>query len=343
MADKRAALFGYYAKGVNKTATYAEVDQVVARFADRSLNSVSPSQLMADGRYLHEWFGRNQANLERNVEGIVRDGMTAARDPHAIVEAEMRARELYDEKFKEETDAERKEQDEETRKAREEEQAARDEKRNEILEGLSEDQKELKQAEFERQDEEIKAREDAEDEARREAQRREDEEITRQKETGEYYYGFKVLNEDGSNPNEPQDTEEVKEAKRYASAAADFAGVSDAYEGVSTRLEVVRSLDSAVKLAAPAWIAALNGDRSALTYNMAAAHAANMDRTMEDAQKMGPSALFGAIEMFASGTSQTAPFIGEVNSGMTPGQLNQTLTHYEAQRARRMRGTTRTR
>lgn len=343
MADKRAALFGYYAKGVNKTSTYAEVDQVVARFADRGLNSASPSQLMADGRYLHEWFGRNQANLERNVEGIVRDGMVAARDPHAIVEAEMRARELYDEKFKEETDAERKERDEEIRKTREEEQAARDEKRNEILEGLSEDQKELKQAEFERQDEEIKAREDAEDEARREAQRREDEEITRQKESGEYYYGFKVLNEDGSNPNEPQDTEEVKEAKRYASAAADFAGVSDAYEGVSTRLEVVRSLDSAVKLAAPAWIAALNGDRSALTYNMAAAHAANMDRTMEDAQKMGPSALFGAIEMFASGTSQTAPFIGEVNSGMTPGQLNQTLTHYEAQRARRMRGTTRTR
>ena len=97
----------------------------------------------------------------------------------------------------------------------------------------------------------------------------------------------------------------------------------------------------------PAWIAALNGDPSGLAHNIAAGQAAVFSQARTEATDLGPQALAGIVEMAISGTSTQnaagAPFIGQVNSGMTQAELMQTLEHYEMQRARRGTGTTRVR
>lgn len=342
-AEKMAKNFELISRGNSRTRTSLEMDQLEDRFGGRNLNSISLDQLIADGKFLEGWWGRNQANLKHNVGRSIQLSGEIMRDPHAHLEAEQIAKELMEQREADEKEAEAEKAREEQRERDEAEKAARDEERNAILEGLSDDQKELKKAEFEREDKEREEAKKIEEDRIREQERAEEDRINEMKATGEYYYGFKVLNDDGTNPNDTEDSQQVKDAKSYAEQAANFAGVNDAYDGVLTRLTVLQSLDRNVQLAIPAWIAAANGNNYGLAHNIAAAQAANMDRTQEEARNLAPSALFGAIEMVASGTTQTAPFIGQVNSGMTPGQLNSTLTHYEAQRARRIGGTSRLR
>lgn len=341
-AEVFTRVFEATSKGA-RTDTEYEIDDLIRRFPGYNINTITLDQVMADGNFLQDWWGRNQASLKKNLDQTIEWTVATMRDPDSYLEAEGRAREALDAKEEEEAKAAKEKADEAKREQDEKERAARDEERNGILEGLSEDQKELKQAEFDRQDKERTDQEKIETDRIREEERAEKERVDALKATGEYYYGYKVLNEDATNPIEYEDSAQVAEAKRYTEKGAEFLGVGDAYDGVMSRLTVLQSLDSAVQLAIPAWKAALGGNFTGLMYNVAAAQAANTERVMTDAQEMGPSALFGALEMVASGTSQTAPFVGTVNSGMTPGQLNSTLTHYEAQRARRVGGTTRVR
>lgn len=343
LSGELTSAFQDQAAGRRVTGTELDMDQLMDRFKGRSLNTVTPEQLMSDGRFLDNWYNQNQSRLKTNFDAAVRDSISIGADPHAYLEAERIAKERIDEA----DEAKKKEEDEKRReeeqKRKDEERDKRDEERNKILEGLSDEQKELKQAEFEREDEEREERERAEEERRRELEQAEQARINEMKESGEYYYGYKVLGDDGTNPNEYQDSPQVAEAKRYTEAAAEFAGMSDAYSGIMTRLQVLMSLNSGVETALPAWIAAANGDRSGLNHNIAAAHAANQERVFAEAQGIGPSLLFGLVESVSAATANKGPFIGTVQSGMTPGQLNSTLTHYEAQRARRGTGTRRTR
>ena len=175
----------------------------------------------------------------------------------------------------------------------------------------------------------------------------ENERIEKAKADGSYYYGYKTFNDEGKNPNEIERSAEEKAFRSFLDSAADRVGLGDAVSGLGQTFDDARNIHEASQVAMPAWIAALNGDPSGLAHNIAAGQAAVFSQARTEATDLGPQALAGIVEMAISGASTQnaagAPFIGEVNSGMTQAELMQTLEHYEMQRARRGTGTTRVR
>lgn len=290
------------------------------------------------------WVGRNEDNLKINLNKAVAGASFVLEDPFAYLEAEQRARERIDAEEDKAREEAKTAQDE---KARAESDADREEIRKERAEAekdMTEEQKEAAKEEWDRID---KEKEDAikeRDAAKSERDQAESDRIAEAKATGEYYYGYKTLGADGSNPNEYEQSEQESEFRRYMSGAAEFTGLDGAYSGIMARVDVLQSLGSAVETAIPAWVAAANGDPSGLQYNIAAASAANITNTRAEAQALGPSALFGAIEMLASAsTGNQAPFVGTINTGMTGAELTNNLSHYENRRARQGGGTPRMR
>ena len=176
---------------------------------------------------------------------------------------------------------------------------------------------------------------------------RENERIERAKADGSYYYGYKVFNDEGADPREIERSKEETAFREFMGSAADRVGLGEAFEGLSKTFDDVRSINEASQIAMPAWIAALNGDPSGLAHNIAVGQAATISQARTEATDLGPEALAGILEMAISGGSASrgnnAPFIGEVNSGMTQAELMQTLEYYEMKRARRGTGTTRVR
>ena len=176
---------------------------------------------------------------------------------------------------------------------------------------------------------------------------RENERIERAKADGSYYYGYKVFNDEGADPREIERSKEETAFREFMGNAADRVGLGEAFEGLSKTFDDVRSINEASQIAMPAWIAALNGDPSGLAHNIAVGQAATISQARTEATDLGPEALAGILEMAISGGSvsrgNNAPFIGEVNSGMTQAELMQTLEYYEMKRARRGTGTTRVR
>lgn len=175
----------------------------------------------------------------------------------------------------------------------------------------------------------------------------ENERIEKAKADGSYYYGYQTFNDEGKNPNEIERSAEEKAFRSFMDSAADRVGLGDAVSGLGQTFDDARNIHEASQVAMPAWIAALNGDPSGLAHNIAAGQAAVFSQARTEATDLGPQALAGIVEMAISGASTQnaagAPFIGEVNSGMTQAELMQTLEHYEMQRARRGTGTTRVR
>lgn len=176
---------------------------------------------------------------------------------------------------------------------------------------------------------------------------RENERIERAKADGSYYYGYKVFDDEGRDPREIERSKEETAFREFMGNAADRVGLGEAFEGLSKTFDDVRSINEASQIAMPAWIAALNGDPSGLAHNIAVGQAATISQARTEATDLGPEALAGILEMAISGGSvsrgNNAPFIGEVNSGMTQAELMQTLEYYEMKRARRGTGTTRVR
>ena len=175
----------------------------------------------------------------------------------------------------------------------------------------------------------------------------ENERIEKAKADGSYYYGYQTFTDEGKNPNEIERSAEEKAFRSFLDSAADRVGLGDAVSGLGQTFDDARNIHEASQVAMPAWIAALNGDPSGLAHNIAAGQAAVFSQARTEATDLGPQALAGIVEMAISGASTQnaagAPFIGEVNSGMTQAELMQTLEHYEMQRARRGTGTTRVR
>ena len=193
----------------------------------------------------------------------------------------------------------------------------------------------------------VDEKEEKEQERLKRIEEQENERIEKAKADGSYYYGYQTFNDEGKNPNEIERSAEEKAFRSFMDSAADRVGLGDAVSGLGQTFDDARNIHEASQVAMPAWIAALNGDPSGLAHNIAAGQAAVFSQARTEATDLGPQALAGIVEMAISGASTQnaagAPFIGEVNSGMTQAELMQTLEHYEMQRARRGTGTTRVR
>lgn len=199
-------------------------------------------------------------------------------------------------------------------------------------------------------DEEKSANDEArqkEDERLKRIEDAENERIERAKADGSYYYGYKVFNEEGKDPREHKQSENETAFREFMSSASDRVGLGEAFSGLSQTFDDMRTIQRASEIAMPAYMAALNGDPSGLAYNIAVGQSQVISQTRSGFKELGPEALAGIIEMAISGGStggsNNAPFIGEVNSGMTQAELMQTLEYYEMKRARRGTGTTRVR
>ena len=193
----------------------------------------------------------------------------------------------------------------------------------------------------------VDEKEKKEQERLKRIEEQENERIEKAKADGSYYYGYQTFTDEGKNPNEIERSAEEKAFRSFLDSAADRVGLGDAVSGLGQTFDDARNIHEASQVAMPAWIAALNGDPSGLAHNIAAGQAAVFSQARTEATDLGPQALAGIVEMAISGASTQnaagAPFIGEVNSGMTQAELMQTLEHYEMQRARRGTGTTRVR
>lgn len=193
----------------------------------------------------------------------------------------------------------------------------------------------------------VDEKEKKEQERLKKIEEQENERIEKAKADGSYYYGYKTFNDEGKNPDEIERSAEEKAFRSFMDSAAERVGLGEAVSGLGQTFDDARSIHEASQIAMPAWIAALNGDPSGLAHNIAAGQAAVFSQARTEATDLGPQALAGIVEMAISGASTQnaagAPFIGEVNSGMTQAELMQTLEHYEMQRARRGTGTTRVR
>lgn len=291
------------------------------------------------------WFDRNGQKVMDNLTVASRRMADAVVDPDAYLEAEARARKELEEEFeaaKEKADEEAKEAKAEADKAEEE---ARREK--EKAEDEAAETEEEKEALKKQREEEAKARKeaaDAEAEAARAREKEESDRIEAAKADGSFYYGYKTFDAEGGNPNASEMSREETAFRSFLDSFGDRTGISPAISGVAKRFDVLRSIGEAAQTAAPAWIAALNGDPSGLAYNVAVGTAQVKKQAITEAEGLAPQALAGIMEMAVSrGNANNAPFIGEVNSGMTQAELMQTLEYYEGMRARRGTGTTRVR
>lgn len=305
------------------------------------LRRIDPRDLKA----LQDWAGVNSANLTKNLTGAIENVSSVLYDPKGYLEAEKRAKEAID---KEAEEAKAK-ADEEAKKAEDEKKKAEDEARKEAEKAEDEaaktdEQKEaLKVAREERKEAEAEAKK-AQQEKDSEAQKLEDERIAKLKESGEYYYGYKVFGDDGSNPNKREKSSEQSTVESSMSNIAGRVGIGGLVDKVISRASMVESIGQGVQTALPAWMAAANGDFSGLNHNAAVAGAMVLDSAEKEARDLIPVIAGDAFEaLVASGTSTPTygSFINNVYTGMSKSEFNSAIEEYQAKAARKGGGTAR--
>lgn len=349
----------------------------------RRLNGENLADSPVDLNFDMDWLARNQDNLERSYNRASEQVGMVYSDPEAYVEAEKRAREQIDKEREKEREAEKKKRDKEKddtfekedQRIEDERSKDKEEAKKELEEEKSKLQEERDKSEGDERDaidskiesvderiasveetvdEKFDEQKSVNDEARqaeedrlKKIEDRENERIEKAKADGSYYYGYKVFDDEGQDPRDIERSKEEDAFRDFMDSASGRVGLGDAFSGLGQTFDDVRRIGEAGQIAMPAWTAALNGDPSGLAHNIAVGQAAVIRQGREGATDLGPDALAGIIEMAISGsstgTSGNAPFIGEVNSGMTQAELMQTLEHYEMKRARRGTGTTRVR
>ena len=291
------------------------------------------------------WFDRNGQKVMDNLTVASRRMADAIVDPDGYLEAEARARKELEEEFeaaKEKADEEAKEAKAEADKAAEEARREKEKAEDEAAE--TEEEKEALKKQREEEAEARKEAADAEAEASRARAKEEEAKIEAAKADGSFYYGYKTFDAEGGNPNASEMSREETAFRSFLDSFGERTGIAPALSGVAKRFDVLRSIGEAAQTAAPAWIAALNGDPSGLAYNVAVGTAQVKNQAITEAAGLAPQALAGIVEMAVSrGNANNAPFIGEVNTGMNQAELMQTLEYYEGMRARRGTGTTRVR
>ncbi|ABF57499.1 putative tail measure protein [Corynebacterium phage P1201] len=305
------------------------------------LRRIDPRDLKA----LQDWAGVNSANLTKNLTGAIENVSSVLYDPKGYLEAEKRAKEAID---KEAEEAKAK-ADEEVKKAEDEKKKAEDEASKEIEKAedqaaTTDEQKEaLKVAREERKETEAEAKK-AQQEKDSEAQKLEDERISKLKESGEYYYGYKVFGDDGSNPNKREKSNEQSVVESSMSNIAGRVGIGGLVDKVISRASMVESIGQGVQTALPAWMAAANGDFSGLNHNAAVAGAMVLDSAEKEARDLIPVIAGDAFEaLVASGTRTPTygSFINNVYTGMSKSEFNSAIEEYQAKAARKGGGTAR--
>ena len=319
-------------------------DYMLSEFRRRA-NGETLADNPVDMRFDFGWFQRNQENLVENFGRTTRRIGDAIADPDAYLEAEARARKQLEEEFeaaKEKADADAKAAEDEAKKA--EDEAKREKEKAEDEAAASDEEREALKKQREEEAEARKEVADAEAEAAQKRTQEEEARIEAAKADGSFYYGYKTFDAEGGNPNTPERSREEDAFRSFMDSVGERTGLSETVSGIAKRFDMVRSIGEAAQTATPAWIAALNGDPSGLAYNVAVGTAQVRKNAVSGFQDLGPSALAGILEMAISGSnSNNAPFIGEVNTGLSEAQLIQTLEHYEGVRARKGTGTTRVR
>lgn len=312
-----------------------------------------------DTNYDSGWFDRNGQKLQANLGNAVNRAGAAFFSPKEYLEAERRAKEKLDAEIKAKEEAKKK-AEEDKRKAEEEakrkaEEEAKEKKEDsspnpdsdsdEVADKVSDVEtavdsqtEELSKAEEEKQKKE--------EEAQRKAEQAEQERIEKAKADGSYYYGYKVFNEQGKRPEEIKRTPEEAGVRSFLDSVGDRTGLGETFSNLGVWFDDFRAIGEAASFASPAWVAAINGDPSGLAHNVAVGQAQVVDMGVKGVSDLAPNAIAGIVEMAISGSSaggNNAPFIGQVNSGMTQAELMQTLETYEMRRSRKGTGTTRVR
>ena len=270
----------------------------------------------------------------------------------AVAEIETSRKEAVDKETKalqDEKEALRKERDEKVKEAKDEKakqdiKDAYEDKIDAVDDRIKETEKTVSKK-FDEQKGALDEQKKADEDRQREADRKEKERIEKAKADGSYYYGYEVMSEDGTPAEDRKVSGEEKAFRGFMESAGDRTGLGGIVSGIASYYDDAMLIKNAADTAFPAWMAALNGDPSGLAYNVAVGQSRVRNEAYNEAVDLGPNALAGIIEMAISGGSakNSAPFIGQVNSGMTQAELMQTLEHYETQRARRGTGTTRVR
>ncbi|WNY15152.1 tape measure protein [Rhodococcus phage MacGully] len=124
-------------------------------------------------------------------------------------------------------------------------------------------------------------------------------------------------------------TPEWKTAKSFGSVF----GLSNNFDKVEQKANVLNEIGNAAKGAAPAWIAALEGNPVPLTEQIGTASEAWRQKTSTDFSNFLPENAGGILESALSGLS--APLIGTVHTGMSQAQLVETMEDVENRKARR--------
>lgn len=296
-----------------------------------------------DTNYDAGWIDRNGNKLQANISRAIADGSNAASDPWGYLAAEEAAKERIeaekDQAREDAKNAEKEKSDEEKAKADEERKAERDKKLEEA--GDDEELKKTLQEGFDKEDKAAADEQAEADKVQQEKDRAEEERIKALKESGEYYYGYKVFGDDGKDPNEYERSEQENMAWEAGTQFADALGLEGG-DKLSKRVSMLQSLGSAVSTATPAWIAAANGDTSGLSHNIAVGTASALDDARAGSKEIAPGLMASALEgVLSTASLNTAPLVGTINTGMSEGQVYQVLDRYEARSARKRGGTPR--
>lgn len=306
-----------------------------------------------DTNYDSGWFDRNGKKLQANLGKAVNRASAAFLSPKEYLEAEKRAKAKLDEELKAKEEAKKK-AEEDKKRAQEEAKRKKEEKKpaskpdsdskkvadkvSDVETAVNSQTDKLSKAE---QAEQKKA-----EEAQRKAEQAEQKRIEKAKADGSYYYGYKVFNEQGKRPEEIKRTPEEVGVRSFLDSVGDRTGLGETFSNLGSWFDDFRAVGEAAAFATPAWVAAINGNPSGLAHNIAVGQAQVLDMGVKGVSDLGPEAIAGIIEMAISGSSaggNNAPFIGQVNSGMTQAELMQTLETYEMRRSRKGTGTTRVR
>ncbi|MDF9565269.1 hypothetical protein P5745_32585, partial [Bacillus cereus] len=104
----------------------------------------------------------------------------------------------------------------------------------------------------------ISERRNKERELEQERKQAEEEHIKRLKETGEYYYGYAVRQQDEDYKYEQGWQEKM--GRTIGKSVADVFGLGDAYSSIDAQISELQDIGEQVKVVAPSWWAAANGD-----------------------------------------------------------------------------------
>lgn len=312
------------------------------------------------------WADTNMPRLQKNLEGAYKQAQMVTYDPLGYLKAEEMAierieKEEEEAKKKAEEDKRKREEEENKKanedrnKAKEDELKAIEERQKKELDGVDDDEekkriedkykkeKEAIDKKYQDESDAISERRKKERELEKEREKAEEEHIKRLKETGEYYYGYAVRQQDEDYKYEQSWQEKM--GRTIGKSVADVFGLGDAYSSIDAQISELQDIGEQVKVVAPSWWAAANGDYAGLNHNIAVASARSDERNRQALEDIAPGAVAGIIEMSSTAAQnrQYAPFIENVYTGASGPELEQALSHYEGVQARRNRGTTRTR